>query len=66
MVGNGCFELIGIGWELVAGDEPKINLLFSKAVDLLVNKELTVDEIPVYISFFKYASRVWLVAFGNG
>ena len=58
MVGNSCFELIRIGWELVAGDEPKINLLLSKAVDLLVNKELTVEEIPVYISFFKYAFRV--------
>ena len=65
MVGNSCSELIGIGWELVAGDEPKINLLFSKAVDLLLNEELTVEEIPVYISFFKYAFRVWLVAFGN-
>ena len=65
MVWNSCFELIGIGWELVAGDEPKINLLFSKAVDLLVNKELTVEEIPVYISFFKYAFQVWLVVFGN-
>lgn len=65
MVWNSCFELIGIGWEIVVDDEPKINVLFSKAVDLLVNKEITDEEVPVYISFFKYAFRVWIVAFGN-
>lgn len=65
MVWNIGFELIGVGWEIVYSDEAKINVLFSKAVDLLVNKELLVEEVPVYISFFKYAFLVRFVAFRN-
>ena len=36
-------------------EESKVGILFSKAIDLLLEKQLKEEDLEVYISFFKYA-----------
>ena len=49
---------IAIGWELFIHDEDKFGLLFTRVIDFVLNGELTMEEYPTVISFFKYAFRV--------
>ena len=53
-----CITLISIGWELFIHDEDKFRLLFTRVIDFVINAELTMEEYPMVISFFKYAFRV--------
>ena len=39
-------------------EESKIGILFSKAIDLLLKKQIKEEDLEVYISFFKYAFLV--------
>ena len=39
-------------------DEDKFGLLFTRVIDFVLNGELTMEEYPTVISFFKYAFRV--------
>ena len=39
-------------------DGDKFDLFFTKVIDLLLNELLTIEELPLYVSFFKYAFRV--------
>lgn len=52
------FHLICIGWELYLRDEDKFDLFFTRVIDLLLSESLTIEELPLYVSFFKYAFRV--------
>ena len=52
------FHLIRIGWELYLRDEDKFDLFFTRVIDLLLSESLTIEELPLYVSFFKYAFRV--------
>ena len=52
------FGLIYIGWEYISDEEDKIGILFSKAIDLLLKKQVKEEELEIYISFFKYAFLV--------
>ena len=36
-------------------EDNKVGILFSKAIDLLLEKQLKEEDLEVYISFFKYA-----------
>ena len=49
---------IAIGWELFIRDEDKFGLLFTRVIDFVLNGELTMEEYPTVIPFFKYAFRV--------
>ena len=49
---------IAIGWELFIHDEDKFGLLFTRVIDFVLNGELTMEEYPTVIAFFKYAFRV--------
>ena len=51
-------ELIRIGWEYILKEESKVGILFSKAIDLLLKKQIKEEDLEVYISFFKYAFLV--------
>ena len=39
-------------------DEDKFGLLFTRVIDFVLNGELTMEEYPTVIAFFKYAFRV--------
>ena len=52
------FHLIRIGWELYLRDDDKFDLFFIKVIDLLLSESLTIEELSLYVSFFKYAFRV--------
>ena len=52
-----------LGWGFVLNDEAKFGVFFSKVIDMLLNKEVTLEQFPVYIAFFKYAFRVTLLLF---
>lgn len=51
-------EVIHIGWEYILKEESKVGILFSKAIDLLLKKQIKEEDLEVYISFFKYAFLV--------
>ena len=58
MVSHYVAAFIAIGWELFIHDEDKFGLLFTRVIDFVLNGELTMEEYPTVISFFKYAFRV--------
>ena len=58
MVNRFFISFIAIGWELLIHDEDKFGLLFTRVIDFVLNGELTMEEYPTVISFFKYAFRV--------
>ena len=58
MVSHYVAAFIAIGWELFIHDEDKFGLLFTRVIDCVLNGELTMEEYPTMISFFKYAFRV--------
>lgn len=58
MVWKWMVELIRIGWEYILKEESKVGILFSKAIDLLLKKQIKEEDLEVYISFFKYAFLV--------
>lgn len=39
-------------------EESKVGILFSKAINLLLEKQFKEEDLEVYISFFKYAFLV--------
>ena len=39
-------------------EESKVGILFSKAINLLLEKQVKEEDLEVYISFFKYAFLV--------
>ena len=49
---------IAIGWGLILHDKDKFGLLFTREIDFELNGELTMEEYPTVIAFFKYAFRV--------
>lgn len=51
-------KLIHIGWDMFLEEETKFSLFLTKVIQLLLDKSLTEEELPTYISFFKYAFRV--------
>ena len=58
MVSHYVAAFIAIGWELFIHDEDKFGLLFTRVIDFVLNGELTMEEYPTVIAFFKYAFRV--------
>ena len=58
MVSHFFIVFIAIGWELFIHDEDKFGLLFTRVIDFVLNGELTMEEYPTVIAFFKYAFRV--------
>ena len=58
MVSHYVAAFIALGWELFIHDEDKFGLLFTRVIDFVLNGELTMEEYPTVISFFKYAFRV--------
>ena len=58
MVSHYVVAFIAIGWELFIHDEDKFGLLFTRVIDFVLNGELTMEEYPTVIAFFKYAFRV--------
>lgn len=58
MVSHYVAAFIAIGWELFIHDEDKFGLLFTRVIDFVLNGELTMEEYPIVIAFFKYAFRV--------
>lgn len=58
MVSHYVAAFITIGWELFIHDEDKFGLLFTRVIDFVLNGELTMEEYPTVIAFFKYAFRV--------
>ena len=67
MVSHYVAAFIAIGWELFIHDEDKFGLLFTRVIDFVLNGELTMEEYPTVISFFKYAFRVGVAHSGlNG
>ena len=58
MVGKSNLFFIDIGWEYISKEESKIGVLFTKAINLLLEKQIKEEELETYISFFKYAFLV--------
>ena len=58
MVSHYVAAFIAIGGELFIHDEDKFGLLFTRVIDFVLNGELTMEEYPTVIAFFKYAFRV--------
>ena len=58
MVSHYVAAFIAIGWELFIHDKDKFGLLFTRVIDFVLNGELTMEEYPTVIAFFKYAFRV--------
>lgn len=52
----GCIILLD--WRSMTTDEDRFTCFLTKAIDLLLNKELDVAAVNCYIAFFKYAFRV--------
>ena len=47
-----------LDWRSMTTDEDRFTCFLTKAIDLLLNKELDVAAMNCYIAFFKYALRV--------
>lgn len=50
--------IISLDWRSMTTDEDRFTCFLTKAIDLLLNKELDVAVMNFYIAFFKYAFRV--------
>ena len=48
-----------VGWSFLLTDGDKFSLFFMNVVDMLLSKQVTIEQLPVYISFFKYAFQVF-------
>ena len=53
-----CLCIILLDWKRFTTDEDRFTCFLTKAIDLLLNKELDVAVMNFYIAFFNYAFRV--------
>ena len=54
-----------VGWGFLLAEDEKFSLFFMNVVDMLLSKQLTIDQMPTYISFFKYAFQVFSSTFSS-
>lgn len=54
-----CYVYLNaLGWELFQKDGGKFRLFMEKTIQLMLNQEVPIEQLCVYIQFMKFAFRV--------
>ena len=63
---NGIVNIIlkwTIGWNLFLQDKDRFQQFVERAISLLLNDEVQIEQFYVYVQFLKYLFRVWFFSY---